>query len=100
MFRYSRLCGTVSDAVDAVKLEIPKGAKLLKFKMSEYLKNIVKVTFQKFETLSLGITKCHGGRGVEGIKKQSRRRMGGIKQGKSDIYRMLNCVQPQSLNLF
>ena len=47
LFRYSRLCGTASDAVDAVKLEIPKGFKLLKFKMSEYLKNIVKLTISK-----------------------------------------------------
>ena len=46
-FRYSRLCGTASDAVDAVKLEIPKGFKLLKFKMSEYFKNIVKLTISK-----------------------------------------------------
>jgi len=36
--------------------------------MSEYLKNIVKLTFQKFETLSLGITKCHGGRGLRALK--------------------------------
>ncbi len=43
LFRYSRLCGTAFDAVDAVKLGIPKGFKLLKFKMSEYLKNIVKL---------------------------------------------------------
>jgi len=32
LLRYSCLCGTTSDAVDAVKLEIPKGFKLLKFK--------------------------------------------------------------------
>jgi hypothetical protein len=47
MFRYSRLCGTASDEVDAVKLEIPKGFKLLKLKMSEYLKNVVKLTISK-----------------------------------------------------
>jgi len=47
LFRYSCLCGTASDAVDAVKLEIPQGFKLLKFKMSEYLKIIVKVTISK-----------------------------------------------------
>ncbi|MBW2639073.1 MAG: D-glycero-beta-D-manno-heptose 1,7-bisphosphate 7-phosphatase [Deltaproteobacteria bacterium] len=41
------LCGTASDAVDAVKLEIPQGFKLLKFKMSEYLKNIVKLIISK-----------------------------------------------------
>jgi hypothetical protein len=28
-------------------LEIPKGFKLLKFKMSEYLKNIIKLTISK-----------------------------------------------------
>jgi hypothetical protein len=38
LFRYSRLCGTASDAVGAVKSEIPKGFKLLKFKISKYLK--------------------------------------------------------------
>jgi len=42
-FRYSRLCGTASDTVDAVKLKIPKGFKILKFKMSEYPKNIIKL---------------------------------------------------------
>jgi len=47
LFRYSRLCGTASDAEDAVKLEIPKGFRLLKFKMSEYLKNMVKLTISK-----------------------------------------------------
>jgi hypothetical protein len=36
-----------SDAVDAVKLEIPKGFKSLKFKMSKYLKNNVKSTISK-----------------------------------------------------
>jgi len=40
-------CGAASDAVDAVKLEIPSGFKILKFKMSEYLKNIVKLTITK-----------------------------------------------------
>jgi len=47
LFRYSGLCGTASDAADAVKLEIPQGLKLLKFKMSEYLKNIIKLTISK-----------------------------------------------------
>jgi len=47
LFRYSRLCGTASDAVDTVKLEIPKGFKLLKFELSEYLKNIVRLTISK-----------------------------------------------------
>jgi hypothetical protein len=47
LFRYSRLCGTASDAVAAVKLEIPQGFKLLKFKMSEYIKNIFKLTISK-----------------------------------------------------
>ncbi len=46
-FRYSRLCGTASDAVDAVKLEIPQGFKFLKFRMVEYLKNIHKLTISK-----------------------------------------------------
>ena len=53
LFRYSRLCGTASDAIDAVKLEIPKGFKLLEFKMSEYLKNIVKVTLSKIRNAQL-----------------------------------------------
>jgi hypothetical protein len=35
------------DAVDAVKLEIPQGFKLLKFKLSEYLKIILKLTISK-----------------------------------------------------
>jgi len=47
LFRYSRLCGKASDAVDGVKLEIPQGFKLLKFKMAEYLKDIVKLTISK-----------------------------------------------------
>jgi len=47
LFRHSRLCGTASDAVDAVKLEVLQGFKLLKFKMLEYLKNIVKLTILK-----------------------------------------------------
>jgi len=53
LFRYSRLCGTASDAVDAVillrriKIGNPAGFKLLKFKMSEYLKNIVKLIISK-----------------------------------------------------
>jgi len=47
LFRYSRLCGTASDAVDAVKSEIPQGFKLLKLKMSEYIKNIVELTISK-----------------------------------------------------
>jgi len=47
LFRYSCLCGTASDAVDAVKLEIPKGFKFLKLKMAEYLKNIIKLTISK-----------------------------------------------------
>jgi len=42
LFRYSRLCGTAFDAVDAVKLEIPQGFNFFKLKMAEYLKNIVK----------------------------------------------------------
>jgi len=36
-----------SDAVGAVKLEIPEGFKFLKFRMSEYLKNIIKLTISK-----------------------------------------------------
>jgi hypothetical protein len=39
--RRSRLRG------DGVKLEIPQGFKLLKFKMPEYIKNIVKLTISK-----------------------------------------------------
>jgi len=41
-FRYSWLCGAAFDAVDAVKLEIPKGFKFWKFKSTEFLKNIIK----------------------------------------------------------
>jgi len=40
-FRYSLLCGTAFDAVDAVKLEIPKGFKFWKFKSTEFLENII-----------------------------------------------------------
>jgi len=47
LFRYSCLCGAASDEVDAVKLEIPLGFKLLKFKMAKYLKNIGKITILK-----------------------------------------------------
>jgi len=47
LFRYSRLCGTASDTVDAVKLEIPQGFKLLKFKMSKYLKSFFKLNISK-----------------------------------------------------
>jgi len=47
LFRYSRLCGTASDAADVVKLEIPQGFKFLKFRMVEYLKNIIKLTISK-----------------------------------------------------
>jgi len=42
MTRYSELCGTSSDAVDAVKLEIPKGFKFLKPKMINTFKIIEK----------------------------------------------------------
>jgi hypothetical protein len=47
LLRYSRLCGTASGAVGAVKLEIPQGFKLLKLKMPGYLKNIVRLTISK-----------------------------------------------------
>ena len=47
LFRYSRLCWTASDAVDAVKLEIQQGFKFLKFRMAEYQKNVIKLTFSK-----------------------------------------------------
>jgi len=33
LFCYSLLCGAAFDAVDAVKLEIPKGLKFLNLKM-------------------------------------------------------------------
>jgi len=46
-FRYSQLCGTASDTVDAVKLEIPEGFKFLKLKMAEYLINIIELTILK-----------------------------------------------------
>ena len=54
-FRYSRQCGTASDAVDAVKWEIPQGFKLLKFKIAEYLKNIFKLTISKILNAQLRI---------------------------------------------
>ena len=54
LFRYSRLCGTASDAVDAVKLEIPQGFKLLKYKCQNTLKILLNLPSQEFETLSLG----------------------------------------------
>jgi hypothetical protein len=38
-FRYSELCGAVSDAIDAVRSAIPKGFKFLKYKWIEFLKN-------------------------------------------------------------
>ena len=41
-FRYSLICGTTFDAVDAVKLEIPKGFKFWEFKSTEFLKNIIR----------------------------------------------------------
>ena len=47
LLRYSCLCGPASDVVDAVKLEIPQGFKLLKIKMPEHLKNIVKLAISK-----------------------------------------------------
>jgi len=46
-FRYSQLCGTASDAVDAVKWEIPQGFKLLKFKLIQFLKSIMELTISK-----------------------------------------------------
>jgi len=42
LFRYSQLCGTAFDAVDAVKSEIQNGFKFWKLKSTEFLKNIVK----------------------------------------------------------
>jgi len=36
-----------SDAGGAVKLEIPDGFKFLKFKLIQFLKNIVKITILK-----------------------------------------------------
>jgi len=57
-FRYSRLCGTASDAVDAARSAIPKGFKFKKYKSIEFL--IKKVNpFFKFETLTLGGREKH-----------------------------------------
>jgi hypothetical protein len=54
-FRYSRLCGTAFDAVDAVKLEIPKGFKFWKFKSTEFLKKMILNLFiPEFKTLGFG----------------------------------------------
>jgi hypothetical protein len=36
-----------SDTVDAVKLGIPEGFNFLKFKMAEYLINIIELTISK-----------------------------------------------------
>jgi len=57
-FRYSFLCGMASDTADAMKLRIPSGFKFLKIKMEEYIKNIIKLTISKFETISLGLVNC------------------------------------------
>jgi len=46
-FRYIRLWETASDAVDVVKLQIPQGFKFLKFRMPEYLKNMIQLTILK-----------------------------------------------------
>ena len=56
-FRYSFLCGMASDTVDVMKLRIPSSFKFLKIKMEEYIKNIIKLTISKFETISLGLIK-------------------------------------------
>jgi hypothetical protein len=40
-------CGMASDAVGAVKLEIPWGFKLLKFKTAEYFRIIFTLTILK-----------------------------------------------------
>ena len=42
LFRHSHLCETASEAEDVVKLEIPRGFKLLELKISESLKNMIK----------------------------------------------------------
>ena len=53
LFRYSRLCGTTSDAVDAVillrriKIGNPEGFQFFEVKISEYLINIVKLNISK-----------------------------------------------------
>jgi len=46
-FRYSELCGTASDAVGAVKWEIPLGFKFLKFKLIKFLKNMIELSILK-----------------------------------------------------
>ncbi len=50
--RYSWLCGTASDAVDAVRSAIPKGFKFKKLKTIEFIKKKCSPFF-KFETLNL-----------------------------------------------
>lgn len=37
LFRYSLLCGTAFDAVDAVKSEIPEGSTFLASEQAEFL---------------------------------------------------------------
>jgi hypothetical protein len=53
LFRYSRLCGTASDAVSAVillrriKIGNPVEFKIIEIQNVEYLKNMIKLTVSK-----------------------------------------------------
>ena len=53
-FRYSVLCGMAYDAVGAVKLGIPEGFNFLKFKLIQFLKNIVELTISKIWNAQFG----------------------------------------------
>jgi hypothetical protein len=57
LFRYGRLSETPSGAVDAMKSGIQLGFKFFKLRMAEY---------QKFETLSLGLTNLFNKGSIKG----------------------------------
>ena len=52
-FRYSVLCGMVSDAVDAVRSTIPKGFEFWDLKSIEFPENIVLLTVPKIQYAQL-----------------------------------------------
>ena len=66
-FRYSLLCGTTFDAVDAVKLEIPQGFIFSKVKLAEF--HIIIINFIIFcrTSLPLSVITAENGSGVATI---------------------------------
>ena len=66
-FRYSRLCGTASDTVDAVKLKI---------RMAEYLKIIIKLTISKIWSAQFR------------LKKEDTYQKQNVKQNEMDFKRL------------